>query len=103
MKKTIEKPSPGMLKRLRELGDKYSKVNGAAQVWMSWVTIMNLQQRKVEDEYASWKLLPERDKKMDSQIARDVIDDFLTWLYIFHRNIHDKIEEAIKDVDSQSN
>lgn len=64
---------------LHELIRKFSKENGARQVWKSWRDTMLLQGRNVAPERMDWDGLAEIDKALDVQIAFDVILDFMVW------------------------
>ena len=62
-----------------ELIHDYCKLNGAIQVWSTWRQKMISQGREVKDKYRGWPI-PDQDIELDSLIAYDVIDDFLTWI-----------------------
>jgi hypothetical protein len=56
----------------------YADENGALQVWKSWRDTMLSQNRNVDEKFMSLPI-PTCDMELDSQIAFDVVDDFLMW------------------------
>lgn len=68
---------------------KYCEKNGAYQVWLSWKGKMAEQNEEIKEHQKQWSTLPERDKKLDGQIAFNVICDFLIWLSIKQNHYQD--------------
>lgn len=68
----------------------YAEKNGALQVWKSWRDTMLAQGRSVNEKFMELPI-PEQDMKLDAQIAKDVIDDFLTWAASHHSLVLEQI------------
>lgn len=59
---------------VREFAKKY----GAWCVWRTWRDTMLKQNREVADKFMQLPI-PERDMKLDAQIAADVVKDYFIW------------------------
>ena len=70
----MEQPTPDDI-------NEYAHANGWAEVWRSWRDTILQQGRNVDNSYMKFETLPQRDRLLDTQIAYDVINDFLAWYY----------------------
>ena len=59
--------------------EEYAPINGSREVHRSWRDTMLSQDREVSEKRKNYETLYMYDKVLDSEIASDVIKDFLVW------------------------
>lgn len=76
----------------------YAHEHGGNSLWSAWHSGMEVQKRKVKKHQHSWETLPQRDRDLDNDIARDVLFDYF-W---HHRKEIEQAKEALADAGEVS-